>query len=164
MNNKSKTRYIFDPVTKQKVAVSEEVYFTYYRPIWATFRRAHDHGICRAPGNLWWLCPDDCADCRFRFRDEQNSLEYLSEIGSQFPDTNPRLDPEAVVVDMLYFRELLERLDELMPEARQIAELRLQGYSDEAIAKKIGIERTTFLSRLKRAKQTLAEEFPDSDL
>ena len=50
---------------------------------------------------------------------------------------------------------------DLMPEAADIGKLRLQGISDEAIAKKIGIPRTTFLSRIKAAKKQLEKEYPD---
>ena len=56
---------------------------------------------------------------------------------------------------------LFDRLNDLMPEAVRIGKLRQQGLSDEAIAKVIGIKRTTFLSRLKKAKEQLAAEFPD---
>lgn len=48
-----------------------------------------------------------------------------------------------------------------MPEAENIGKLRMQGLSDEAIAKAIGIPRTTFLSRIKAAKKLLAQEYPD---
>ena len=48
-----------------------------------------------------------------------------------------------------------------MPEATRIGSLRQEGFSDEAIAKVIGIKRTTFLSRLKKAKEQLTTEFPD---
>ena len=48
-----------------------------------------------------------------------------------------------------------------MPEAVEIGRLRQDGLSDEAIAEIIGIKRTTFLSRLKKAKEQLATEFPD---
>jgi DNA-directed RNA polymerase specialized sigma24 family protein len=56
--------------------------------------------------------------------------------------------------------QLFTRLQELMPEAKRIGELREEGLSDEAIADIIGIKRTTFLSRLKKAKEKLAKEFP----
>jgi DNA-directed RNA polymerase specialized sigma24 family protein len=52
-------------------------------------------------------------------------------------------------------------LDELMPEARRIGELRLDGLSDSDIADIIGIPRTTFLSRLKKAKSKLHAECSD---
>ena len=48
-----------------------------------------------------------------------------------------------------------------MPEAADIGKLRMQGLSDEAIAKSIGIPRTTFLSRIKAAKKQLEKEYPD---
>ena len=48
-----------------------------------------------------------------------------------------------------------------MPEAADIGKLRMQGLSDEAIAKSIGIPRTTFLSRIKTAKKQLEKEYPD---
>mgnify|MGYP001122774993 CR=1 FL=1 len=56
---------------------------------------------------------------------------------------------------------LFKRLADMMPEAENIGKLRLQGLSDEAIAKKIGIPRTTFLSRIKAAKKQLEKEYPD---
>ena len=36
-----------------------------------------------------------------------------------------------------------------------------KGMTDSAIANTIGVIRTTFLSRLKKAKEQLASEFPD---
>ena len=56
---------------------------------------------------------------------------------------------------------LFARLEELMPEAREIGLLRQKGMTDSAIANTIGVIRTTFLSRLKKAKEQLASEFPD---
>ena len=48
-----------------------------------------------------------------------------------------------------------------MPEAEEIGRLRMNDLSDEAIADIIGIKRTTFRSRLAKAKVILAEEYPD---
>ena len=48
-----------------------------------------------------------------------------------------------------------------MPEAQDIGKLRQKGLTDEAIAEVIGIKRTTFRSRLAKAKKQLAAEFPD---
>ena len=58
--------------------------------------------------------------------------------------------------------QLLKRLQELMPEAIQIGKLREDGLSDEAIADIIGIKRTTFRSRLEKAREKLCEEFPEA--
>lgn len=48
-----------------------------------------------------------------------------------------------------------------MPEAMEIGLLRQKGLTDSAIADSIGVKRTTFLSRLKKAREQLASEFPD---
>ena len=56
---------------------------------------------------------------------------------------------------------LFARLEELMPEAMGIGLLRQKGLTDSAIADSIGVKRTTFLSRLKKAREQLASEFPD---
>ena len=58
---------------------------------------------------------------------------------------------DSLVVDRIVFEQLLKRLDVLMPEARRIGELRLDGLSDNDIADVLGIPRTTFRSRLKKA-------------
>ena len=48
-----------------------------------------------------------------------------------------------------------------MPEAQEIGKLRQKGLTDEAIAKVIGIKRTTFRSRLEKVRKQLASEYPD---
>ena len=66
-----------------------------------------------------------------------------------------------LIADRIVLEQLFKRLSDLMPEAETISELRMQGFSDDAIAKTIGIPRTTFLSRIKAAKKLLAKEYPD---
>ena len=56
---------------------------------------------------------------------------------------------------------LFARLKELMPAVRKIGLLLQKGLTYSAIADTIGVIRTTFLSRLKKAKEQLASEFPD---
>lgn len=68
---------------------------------------------------------------------------------------------ESVICDKAELDQLFEHLNALMPEAVQIGQLRQNGLSCEAIARIIGIKRTTFLSRLNKAKAQLATESPD---
>ena len=75
------------------------------------------------------------------------------------PDEAPLLDE--IVSDTATLQQLFERLRELMPEAEEIGRLRMAGLSDDAIADAIGIKRTTFRSRLKKAKEMLAPDYPD---
>ena len=62
------------------------------------------------------------------------------------PDDSPLLDE--IVCDKTTLEKLFSRLQELMPEAEEIA-----GH--------LGIKRTTLRSRLAKAKDILAEEYPD---
>lgn len=150
--------YIYDPATKQHIPVSDEVYNEYYRPIWNTFRKAYRHGTCSCPGTRWWLCTGDCAVCKYRTAGDNLSLEYEQEVmGDTHEDESANLD--CIVTDRIVFEQLLKRLDELMPEARQIGELRLDGRSDSDIADIIGVPRTTFLYRIKKAKAKLHDEY-----
>lgn len=75
------------------------------------------------------------------------------------PDKSPLLDE--IICDRAALEQLFSRLQELMPEAEEIGRLRLQNMSDETIADILGIKRTTFHSRLAKAKDILAAEYPD---
>ena len=76
------------------------------------------------------------------------------------PNLIPRMDRCGAIL----IREPKEQRGhwrELMPEARKIGLLRQKGLTDSAIADSIGVKRTTFLSRLIKAREQLAFEFPD---
>ncbi|WP_283673580.1 RNA polymerase sigma factor [Butyricicoccus sp. Marseille-Q5471] len=155
-----KKHYIYDPATKQRIPVSDEVYNEFYRPIWNTFRKAHRHGCCSCPGSKWWLCGGDCAVCKYHTAGDSLSLDYEREVVGDIRE-DESTDIDSIVIDRIIFAQLLKRLDELMPEARRIGELRLDGLSDSDIADITGIPRTTFLSRLKKAKAKLHAEYSD---
>lgn len=74
---------------------------------------------------------------------------------------DPSASIQDVVTDQIVLDMLFQRLAEIMPEARHIGDLRMAGLSDAEIADKIGVPRTTFLSRLKKAKELLQREYPD---
>ena len=96
-----------------------------------------------------------------------DSLDYTVEnkdgdtysLIDQLCDPSPSL--ESIICDKVELNRLFARLNELMPEAIEIGRLRQQGLSDSAIADALGIRRTTFLSRLKKVKALLADEYPD---
>ena len=48
-----------------------------------------------------------------------------------------------------------------MPEAIDIGKLRVQGKKDEEIAEILSVKRTTFRSRIDKAKNTFSDEFGD---
>jgi DNA-directed RNA polymerase specialized sigma24 family protein len=158
---------IYLKATRQWVKVSEEYYRNHTRYHDALRKRQQSHGQCVCPKNKFWLCDGDCLTCEFRRAGDMLSLDYTveNEDGDACSPLDNLADPapsiEEIICDKAELDQLFARLNELMPEAVQIGKLRQDGLSDEAIAEIIGIKRTTFLSRLKKAKEQLATEFPD---
>ena len=159
---------IFDKQTGTWFEVSPEEYKEY--DAWRTnFRKRQQyHGRCMCPRRKWWLCDAVCEDCEFHAPGDMLSLDATkeNEDGDEVCILDCYASPESVlndiVLDQLLMQQLLKRLEELMPEAIEIGKLRQEGLSDEAIADIIGIKRTTFLSRLKKAEEKLRGEYgPD---
>lgn len=165
--NENNVKRIYDKQTKTWFEVSPEQYEEFDR--WRTNLRKREqyHHRCMCPRSKWWLCDGMCQDCEFHAPGDTLSLDMpvANEEGDEVTLLDTLVDPaptiESVISDKAELDQLFARLNEPMPEAVEIGKLRQDGLSDEAIAKIIGIKRTTFLSRLKKAKEQLASEFPD---
>ena len=163
---KNNTRRIYIRSQRRWQEVPEDVYQEHIR-FHDTYRhRMQDRGLCSCPRSKWWTCDADCLTCEYRNADVIASLD--SPIGEEEDDLTlmDTIADDSVAVselatDRIVLEQLFKRLADLMPEATDIGKLRLQGLSDEAIAKKIGIPRTTFLSRIKAVKKLLTQEYPD---
>lgn len=165
--NENNVKRIYDKQTKTWFEVSPEQYEEFDR--WRTNLRKREqyHHRCMCPRSKWWLCDGMCQDCEFHAPGDTLSLDMpvANEEGDEVTLLDTLVDPaptiESVISDKAELDQLFARLNELMPEAVEFGKLRQDGLSDEAIAKIIGIKRTTFLSRLKKAKEQLASEFPN---
>lgn len=165
--NENNVKRIYDKQTKTWFEVSPEQYEEFDR--WRTNLRKREqyHHRCMCPHSKWWLCDGMCQDCEFHAPGDTLSLDMpvSNENGDEVTLLDTLVDPaptiESIICDKAELDQLFAHLNELMPEAVQIGKLRQDGLSDEAIAEIIGIKRTTFLSRLKKAKEQLATEFPD---
>jgi DNA-directed RNA polymerase specialized sigma24 family protein len=158
-----KGKRIYDKNTHTWYEVPEEQYKEFDQ--WRTSLRKREQywNRCFCPRSKWWLCDGNCLDCEFHTRNEVSLDDPLPDgegtLGDYVPDGAPLI--EEVLSEKAELDQLFERLQELMPEAKRIGELREEGLSDEAIADIVGIKRTTFLSRLKKAEGKLSQEFPD---
>ena len=166
MNHNDNQYRIYIKSTREWVEVPEETYREHIRH-YDTFRkRQQSRGECACPRSKFWLCDGDCLNCEFHHA-TMNSLDYTveSKDGDTYSPIDQIYDPspsiESVVCDKVELDRLFARLNELMPEAIEIGRLRQQGLSDSAIADALGIRRTTFLSRLKKVKALLVDEYPD---
>lgn len=153
--------------SRQWVAVSEEYYRDHTRYYDAFRKRQQAHNKCTCPKNKFWVCDGDCHNCEYSRAGDQLSLDRTMvddsddeySLKDAIPDTGPSIDE--VIADKAELDQLFARLSQIMPEAIQIGKLRQEGLSDAAIADIVGIKRTTFLSRLKKAKELIVAEYPE---
>lgn len=166
-NKDNQSKRIYLKATRQWVEVSKEYYRDHVRYHDALRKRQQSHGQCVCPKNKLWLCDSDCLTCEFHRAGNMLSIDYTieNEDGNACSPLDNLADPapsiEEIICDKAELDQLFARLNELMPEAVEIGKLRQDGLTDEAIAEIIGIKRTTFLSRLKKAKEQLTAEFPN---
>lgn len=116
---------------------------------------------CFQPIELLWQCDGICEDCP-HFKESEvswntkvgNSEELT--LGEALPDG---VDHEEKCVDKMHYADVMKRLDEIIPFARQVGVLRLQGKSDREIAATLGLSRTSMYRKLDKAKAILLSEF-----
>ena len=165
-NQSKETRRIYIRSQRRWQEVPEEVYQEHIRFHDAYRHKMQKRGLCRCPRSKWWTCDADCLTCEYRNAENTLSLDAPLEAGEEDLTLMDTIADESTAVsdlitDRIVLEQLFKRLADLMPEAETIGELRMQGLSHEAIAKAIGVPRTTFLSRIKAAKKLLAKEYPD---
>ena len=159
--------YIYIRSTRERIPVTQQEFNDYYRDINAFRKKQQRHGRCVCPERKRLDCDMDCVTCPFQRAGDDLSLDYttVDDEGNEqaWVDTLANDSPlmDEIIADSQQLEQLFIRLKELMPEAIQIGELRLDGHTDVDIAKRIGIRNTTFRSRLERVKKVLVQEFPE---
>ena len=166
MTTNDKQYYIYIRSTKDRIPCTEEEFHNYYHDIDLFRQRQQYHKQCVGPQKKWLECDIDCQTCPFH-RNEVFSLDKPLETknGNTVDLYETIADDSSLIADIVAdkdkFGQLLRRLQEIMPEAIEIGKLRQQGLNDSDVAAQIGTPRTTFLSRLKKAKQILENEFSE---
>lgn len=166
-NDKPRNQHrIYLKSTHRWVEVDEETYHPYIRECDATRKRMQYHGCCVCPKNRFWLCDADCLSCEFRRAGDVLSLDQeIAEADGDLSlldtleDTAPNI--EDIIADFDELSQLLHDLAQIMPEAIKVGILREQGLAESAIAAELGIPRTTLRSRLAKAREQLAQDYPD---
>lgn len=170
MQTNDKQYYIFIQNGNQKIPVTKEEFDAYYKETSVFRRRQMRQGLCSCPKRKWLYCDTDCENCRYRFEnyntysmdepvpgaddddEEMTKHDILSDGTPLFAD---------IIADVDQMQAILDRIREIMPEAIQMGELRLQGQADAVIAETLGIPRTTLFSRLKKLRKMLDSEVSD---
>lgn len=172
MKTNDKQYYIYLHSTGERVFCTKEEFGNYYRDINAYRRTQQNHGRCVCPPSRWLMCDMDCWTCPYRTPGDVSSLDsgrideegsemnWLDKLQEEAPDLRGS-STEEIVTNALYLRQILARLNEIMPQAMEIGRLRQMGLSEDAIAAEIGTGRKTYAYRLKKAAEQLEKEFPE---
>ncbi len=167
MTNDEKQYYIFIRSTGERVPVSKGEFNNYYREINAFRQRQQYHGKCVCPAKKRLSCDMDCFTCPFRRAGDAISLDYCmtDDEGNEkaMADTVSTSSPliEDLVADRIVLESLVARLTEIMPQALEIINMRLDGMTNTDISKAIGIPRKTFTDRWNKAVSIVKKDFPN---
>ena len=125
-------RYI--EINGEQIAVTEEVYQEYMRPLWAEHKRQEREKRCFGKnGNR---CTENCCFCKQQRKGSVLSLEEFNEDGFEVADS---VNTENIVMNKILREALHTALNKLEPENRRIAELFAMGFSELEIAAEIGL-------------------------
>ncbi|MDY2945238.1 MAG: hypothetical protein SOU32_06235 [Lachnospiraceae bacterium] len=154
--SEEESRFIY--LNGEPVPVSEEVYLTWYRPIWRIHDFARRHGQCDCPN--WHLCEGDCAICRHRWAGDHSSLERLFE-KYELEQEDFGSNPEDIVLDAMALEELLNELDRIDPDGSRIAEVLMDDLNDRDAARVLGMAKSTYSGKKMKLRRKLKERRDD---
>ncbi len=131
----------FIPANEELVEVSEELYRTYYRPIWNTRYHARKNGECCCIKAQLWKCDGVCPGCPFYTAGKKVSLDTVIggendelTLGDTLADDSQTI--ESIIIQKELLEALYEELDRLDPEGKRICELMM--YHSERVRRNYG--------------------------
>lgn len=147
------------------IEVDEEYIEKFERDI-SNYRRAKNKKKrCACPRALRRRCTTRCEECKFRIPDPVVPLDtpiiFTDASSCTLFDTlrSDRRPTDDKAIARVMCSAALKRIEQIMPEAIEIGELRLAGYSFDQIAAKLNIPRTTLTDRLNKLYNVIKEEF-----
>jgi len=166
MKNNDKQYYIYLRSSKERIPCTEEEFRNYYHDIDLFRQRQEYRGLCVCPQRKRLECDMDCQTCPFH-RSDVLSLDKPvegcdGEAMSQWeaiPSDSPLISD--MVADKDQLAHLFRRLNEIMPDALLVGQMRLQGRTDKEISGQLNVKQNTLFYRLKRAREILEKEFPE---
>ena len=115
---------------------------------------------CFCPQKKQWTCNTICVTCPYRKTEIQFSKPIAGTEDLTIEDKlADEIDIEMQCAESAAAREILLRLDELLPKGQEILRLRWEGYSWDEISEKVGISRRTIMRKFPNACEILTQEF-----
>jgi DNA-directed RNA polymerase specialized sigma24 family protein len=168
---KTMSKRIYVKSTKTWLDVTDEQYKDHMRECDRIRNKMQSHKACSCPRNKFWMCDGCCDDCDYKVSGAILSMDAPmgeDEGGDEFSlhdiVGDPESDFESKQLKDLFYMQIIHRLGELYPEAITIGQLRLEGKTDTEISEIIGVPRTTFRSRIEKAKKQILAELGEDSL
>jgi len=133
----SKERFI--KINDEQVAVSEEVYREYMRPVWAERKRRERVSRCRNSNGV--RCIKDCKLCDRQRTGRPLSLDWFVEDGLEIADP---IDIEDALAEAELRQALRRALASLPEDERRIIRIAFQGKTEREAAEDVGLAKSTF--------------------
>lgn len=164
-NNESKEYKIYLRREKQFIPVSKEVYYEYYRPIWAQRKKAQSHGQCTCPHQKLWMCDGDCFTCPYHSTGDSLSLDFEYACGDGKTTLADSIeDPvnlEVNIMRQILLDDILADFKQLDAEGARIYELLGEDLSERKIAETLGRTQSTFNYQIRKIRTELKKSYPD---
>ncbi|HCC34156.1 MAG TPA: sigma-70 family RNA polymerase sigma factor [Ruminococcaceae bacterium] len=147
----NKQRYL--EINGEQVAVTEEVYFAYKRPVWAEHKQQERAGRCRDENGR--RCMKNCRLCNGDRDGRPVSLEKINEDGYEVPEP---VYISQLVENKLLLEALYGTINKFEPENRQIIMLFSAGFSEREIAARVGLSQKCVNNRKNKLFAQLKKE------
>ena len=145
MNDKKRCLYI----NGEKVAVTEEVYKEFMKPVWREKKMAQKGWRCRLSNGR--RCHDNCCECEFARLGEGpfgtvGSLDFLEEV--EDPALIADCDPEEEVISNEQASSIWEEVSCMDEISQIIIDMLYKGYSQTEIGIAIGVSQPAVAQRI----------------
>lgn len=124
------------------VAVSEEIYLAYMRPVWAERKRRDNESRCRT--NKGVRCTEECKLCGRQRTGKPLSLDKLVEDGLEIADAS---DIEEAFVEAELRQALRKAVASLTADEQRMIRIAFDGKPEREAAAQAGLARSTFTRR-----------------
>lgn len=117
---------------------------------------------CFCPQKKQWMCNTICMTCPYRKTEVRFSKSIAGTKDLTLEDKlADEIDIEMQCAENAVAREILLRLDGLLPKGQEIVRLRWEGYSWDEISNKVGLSRRTIMRKLPNVCEILTQEFEE---
>lgn len=156
MENTEKNQQRYVMIDGKQIAVTEEVYLAYKRPLWAEHKRRERESICQYRDSE--RCTRVCRLCDKECTSRMLSLERFAEEGFEISDP---VDTAELVENKLLVDALHTALNKLDAENLQIANLFSAGLTEREIAVEVGLSQKGVNKRKQKIFELLREQLKD---